>query len=36
MYDDLNSFSQSPSQKFHKNSIDFEKPQSLSKSQKLG
>ena len=35
MHDDLKPFSQSPSQKFHKNSINFEKPQSLSKIPKV-
>ena len=35
MHDDLKSFSRSLSQKFHKNSIDFEKPQSLSKIPKV-
>ena len=35
MHDDLKPFSQSPSQKFHKNSIDFENPQSLSKIPKV-
>ena len=29
MHGDLKPFSQNPSQKFHKNSINFEKPQSL-------
>ena len=37
MYDVLKPFSQRKSQNFYKNSINFEKPQSLSKkSQKLG
>ena len=35
MHDDLKPFSQSLSQKFHKNSINFEKPQSLSKIPKV-
>ena len=35
MHDDLKSFSQGPSQKFHKNSIHFEQPQSLSKILKV-
>ena len=35
MHDDLKSFSQGPSQKFHKNSIHFDQPQSLSKILKV-
>ena len=35
MHDDWKSFSQSPTQKFHKNSITFEKPWSLSKIPKV-
>ena len=35
MHDDLKPISQSPSQKFYKNSINFEKPQSLSKIPKV-
>ena len=35
MHDDLKPFSQSPSQKFHKNSTNFEKPQKFSNTQNL-
>ena len=35
MHDDWKPFSQSPSQKFHKISINFGKPQSLSKIPKV-
>ena len=35
MHDDWKSFSQRPIQKFHKNSINFEKPQNLSKIPKV-
>ena len=34
MHEDLNSFKQYPSQKFHKNFINFEKPQKISKNPK--
>ena len=34
MYDDLNSFEQKPTQKFHKNLNNFEKPQKIFKNQK--
>ena len=36
MHDDLEPFSQSPSQKFCKNLFDFEKLQFFNKSQNLG
>ena len=32
MHDDLNSFKQNPSQKFHKYFINFEKPQKLGQN----
>ena len=32
MHDDLNSFKQNLSQKFHKNFINFEKPKKFSKT----
>ena len=35
MHDDLELFSQSLSQKFHKNSTNFEKPQKIFKNQNL-
>ena len=35
MHDDLNSFKQNPSQKFHKYFINFEKPQKFSKTPKV-
>ena len=34
MHDDLEPFSQSPSQKFHKNSTNFEKSQKIFKKKK--
>ena len=34
MYDDLNSFEQKPTQKFHKNLNNFEKPQKIFKNPK--
>ena len=34
MHDDLNSFKQNPSQKFHENFINFEKSQKFSKTPK--
>ena len=36
MHDDLEPFSQSPSQKFCKNLFDFEKPQIFQQIQKIG
>ena len=36
MHDDLNSFKQNPSQKFHKYFINFENPKNFQKPQKLG
>ena len=36
MHEVLNSLKQHPSQKFHKNFFNFEKPQKISKPQKLG
>ena len=35
MHDDLEPFSQSPSQKFHKNSTNFENPKKILKTQNL-
>ena len=35
MHDDLEPFSQNPSQKFYKNSTNFEKPKKFSKAQNL-
>ena len=35
MHDDIEPFSQSPSQKFHKNSTNFENPKKISKTQNL-
>ena len=35
MHDDLESYSQSPSEKFHKNFTNFEKPQKIFKNPKL-
>ena len=35
MHEDFKAFSQKPTQKFHTNFINFEKPQKFSKTQKL-